>query len=312
MSETSTDVSELDLNLLYTLVALDEARSVSAAAVKLDKSQPAVSSALAKLREFFNDPLFVRSGNNMQPTPRALSLIESARFVLGRVGTDIVAAPTFDPATSQQPINLALSDVGEVVFLPILLKQLRRIAPRATVRSVSLTATDVGEGLESGAIDLALGYFPDLKKHNFFQQTLFTDTFASLLRADHPVSANKLTLKQYLQLEHVVVRAESRTEEVIERYLARKKMRRQVVLTTPHFSSAPIIVAQSDLIVTVPEPLARYFSRASTQLRVVGLPFEPPRIDLKQSWHRKYHHDERNRWLRSVVAGLFQQPVRSR
>jgi DNA-binding transcriptional LysR family regulator len=305
-------VSELDLNLLYVLVALDESRSVSGAAVKLGKSQPAVSAALGKLREFFNDPLFVRSGNNMQPTPRARSLVESARFVLGRVGSDIVATPTFDPATSQQTVSLALSDVGEVVFLPALLKQLRKLAPRAAICSVSLPANDVAAGLESGAIDLALGYFPDLKKHNFFQQTLFSDTFASLLRADHPVTASKLTLKQYLQLEHVVVRAESRTEEVIERYLARKKMRRQVVLTTPHFSSAPILVAQSDLIVTVPEPLARYFSRVSAQLRVVGLPFEAPRIDLKQSWHRKYHHDERNRWLRSVVAGLFQQPVKAR
>lgn len=305
-------VSELDLNLLYVLVALDESRSVSGAAVKLGKSQPAVSSALARLREFFNDPLFVRSGNNMQPTPRALSLVESARFVLGRVGSDIVAAPSFDPATSQQTINLALSDVGEIVFLPAMLKRLRKLAPRAAVRSVSLPASDVAAALESGAIDLALGYFPDLKKHNFFQQTLFSDTFASLLRADHPVSTSRLTLKQYLQLEHVVVRAESRTEEVIERYLARKKIRRHVVLTTPHFSSAPIIVEQSDMIVTVPEPLARYFSSVSARLRMVGLPFEAPRIDLKQSWHRKFHHDERNRWLRSVIAGLFQQPIRSR
>ncbi|HEY5754949.1 MAG TPA: LysR family transcriptional regulator [Steroidobacter sp.] len=307
-----TVMTELDLNLLYTLVALDESRSVSGAAVKLGKSQPSVSSALGKLREFFNDPLFVRSGNNMQPTPRALSLVESARFVLGRVGSDIVAAPTFDPATSQQAVTLALSDVGEVVFLPSVLKQLRRSAPRATVRAVSLPANDVAAGLESGAIDLAIGYFPDLKKHNFFQQTLFSDTFASLLRADHPVTATKLTLKQYLQLEHAVVRAESRTEEVIERYLARKKVRRQVVLTTPHFASAPIIVAQSDLIVTVPEPLARYYSRTSTQLRLVSLPFDPPRIDLKQFWHRKFHHDDRNRWLRSVVCELFQRPAKSR
>lgn len=304
--------TELDLNLLYVLVALDESRSVSGAAVKLGKSQPAVSSALARLRGFFNDPLFVRSGNNMQPTPRALSLVESARFVLSRVGSDIVAAPSFDPATTQQPISLALSDVGEAVFLPTLLKKLRQLAPRAAVRSMSLPASQVAAGLESGAIDLAIGYFPDLKQHNFFQQTLFSDTFASLVRAAHPVGASKLTLKQFLQLEHVVVRAESRTEEVMERYLARKKIRRQVVLTTPHFSSAPIIVEQSDLIVTVPEPLARYFCSVSAQLRVIGLPFEPPRIDLKQSWHRKFHHDDRNRWLRSVVAGLFQRSGKSR
>lgn len=306
-------MDELDLNLLYVLVALDEKRSVSDAALKLQRSQPAVSAALAKLRQFFNDPLFVRSGNNMQPTPRAATLIESARFVLGRIGTDIVAAPTFEPGTSHQVITLALSDVGEVVFLPAILRELRRLAPNAAVSAVSLPANDIASGLESGAIDLALGYFPDLKQHNFFQQALFSDTFASLLRSDHPLTATKLTLKQYLQLEHAVVRAESRTEEVIERYLARKKIRRRIVLTTPHFASAPMIVAQSDLIVTIPEPLARYFSNVSAHLRVVSLPFEPPRIDLRQFWHRKFHHDERNRWLRALVCKLFQdRSVRAR
>lgn len=299
-------MTELDLNLLYVLVALDERRSVSGAALKLQRSQPAVSAALAKLREFFNDPLFVRSGNSMQPTPRAATLIESARSVLGRIGTDIVATPAFEPSTSHQDITLALSDVGEVVFLPSILREVRRLAPRAAVRSVSLPASEVAAGLESGAIDLAMGYFPDLKQHNFFQQALFVDTFASLLRADHPVTATKLTLKQYLQLEHAVVRAETRTEEVIERYLARRKIRRRVVLTTPHFASAPMIVAQSDLIVTIPEPLARYFSNVSAHLRVVSLPFAPPRIELRQFWHRKFHHDERNRWLRTLVAKLFQ------
>ena len=309
ISKTDTgSVNDLDLNLLYVLVALDERRSVSGAALSLRKSQPAVSAALAKLRDFFNDPFFVRTGNDMQPTPRAATLIESARAVLGRIGTDIVATPAFDAATSRQAISLALSDVGEVVFLPAILKELRRLAPRATVRSISVPATDVAAGLESGAIDLAIGYFPDLKKHNFFQQVMFSDTFASLVRSDHPLTASKLTLKQYLQLDHAVVRAESRTEEVIERYLARRKVRRRIVLTTPHFASAPMIVAQSDLIVTIPEPLARYFSKVAAGLRVVGLPFEPPRIELKQIWHRKFHHDERNRWLRALVCKLFQDP----
>lgn len=301
-------MSELDLNLLYVLVALDNSRSVSGAALKLQRSQPAVSAALGKLRGFFDDPLFVRTGNVMQPTPRGSSLVESAREILGRIGSDIVATPAFDPATCQRPITLALSDVGEVVFLPALLKNLRQHAPQASVNAVSLPAAQIANGLEAGTVDLALGYFPDLKKHNFFQQVLFSDGFVSLLRADHPVAAKKLSLKQFLQLEHAVIRAESRTEEVIERYLARKRIQRRVVLTTQHFSSAPLIVAQSDLIVTVPEPLARYFSNTSSQVRVVGLPFEPPRIDLKQFWHRKFHHDARNRWLRELTCKLFQAP----
>mgnify|MGYP001042078739 FL=1 len=300
-------MTEFDLNLLRVLVALGETRSVSSAALKLHRSQPAVSASLAKLREFFNDPLFVRTGNRMEPTPRAMGLIDSARALLERVGTEIVSDPVFDPAKSTQPVKVALSDVGEVVFLPTLLRELRKAAPNVSIRSISLPPADVASGLEAGEIDLAIGYFPDLKRHNFFQQGLFVDGFKALLRADHPVSARRLTLKQFVELEHAVVRAESRTEEVIERYLARKKIRRRVVLTTPHFASAPIIVAQSDLIVTIPEPLARYFCSVSAHVRLVELPFDAPRIELKQFWHRKFHHDARNRWLRALVYQSFQR-----
>ena len=298
---------ELDLNLLRVLVAIDDKRSVSAAAIQLQRSQPSVSSALGKLRSFFADPLFVRSGNTMQPTPRAVEIMDPVRGVLSRIGMEIVAAPTFEPASSHRPIVLALSDVGEVVFLPAILQHLRQVAPEATLRSVSLPADEVAGGLEAGTIDLALGYFPNLKRHNFFQQTLFSDSFTCLIRADHPVRSPRLSQKQFMQLDHAVVRAESRTEEVIERFLARRRIRRRVRLTTPHFASVPPIVEQSDLVVTVPVPLARYFSTVSARIRVVRPPFDPPRIDLKQIWHRKFHHDARNRWLRSLMCALFQK-----
>ena len=297
----------LDLNLLRVLVALDDRRSVSGAAAVLARSQPAVSVALGKLRDFFDDRLFVRSGNRMEPTPRAAGLIDSARAVLARVGTDIVAAPGFDPATSQRPIALALSDVGEMVMLPRILRELHTHMPKAAVRSVSLPPGSVASGLEDGGIDLAIGYFPDLQKRNFYQQALYMDTYASLLRADHPIAAKKLSIRQFLGLEHIVVRAESRSEEVMERYLARRRWRRRVVLTTPHFASAPMIVAQSDLNVTVPLPLARYFVSMAADLRIVGLPFEPPRIALRQFWHRRFHDDVRNRWLRALVCRLLQK-----
>ena len=300
-------MAELDLNLLRVLVAIDDKRSVSAAAVELQRSQPSVSSALGKLRTFFADPLFVRSGNTMQPTPRVVEIMGPVREVLSRIGTDIVAAPSFEPARSHRPIVLALSDVGEVVFLPSILQQLRREAPGVSLQSVSLPAEEVASGLEGGTIDLALGYFPNLKRHNFFQQTLFSDSFTCLIRADHPVKSSRLSPKQFRQLDHAVVRAESRTEEVIERFLARRRIQRRVTLTTPHFASVPPIVEQSDLVVTVPVPLARYFSTVSAGIRIVRPPFDPPRIDLKQIWHRKFHHDARSRWLRNLMCGLFQK-----
>ena len=300
-------MQKLDLNLLYVLVTLADERNVSGAASKLGKSQPSVSSALAKLRAFFSDPLFVRAGNAMQPTPRAVELVRSAREVLDKVGQDIVANSSFEPSSSTRTITLALSDVGEIVFLPAILRELRRQAPGVLLRSVSVPAAEVPHQLQSGAIDLAIGYFPDLQRTNFFQQTLFTDTFASLIRADHPIGTRKLTIKQFLQLEHAVVRAETRTEEVIDAFLSRKKLLRRVVLETPHFASAPILVAQSDLIVTIPQPLAKYFCSVSAALRIVELPFTPPQIALKQFWHRKFHHDSLNRWLRTLIYDLFQE-----
>lgn len=297
---------DLDLNLLYVLVALARQRSVSAAAHALKRSQPAISVALGKLREFFEDPLFIRTGNVMQPTPRALTLVKSAQAVLERIEMDIVTSASFDPHTRHGAVTLALSDVGEVVMLPAIMKGLRQLMPHATIRSVSLPPDPLAAQLERGAIDLAIGYFPDLKKNNFFQQVLYFDTFAGVIRADHPVTSGTLSIAQYLQLEHAVVRVESRTEEVIERYLAARHMHRRIALSTPHFASAPIVVAQSDLIVTIPKPLAQYFTRVDANLRVIGLPFKPPQIALKQFWHRRYNNDARNRWLRALICNLFQ------
>jgi len=291
--------------MLRVLVALLDHRGVSRAARVLNRSQPATSAALLRLRQHFEDPLFVRSGGSMQPTPRAEAAGDAARAVLQIVDTRMDPRQVFEPAASQRPVSLAMSDVGEFIFLPAILQVLRSAMPRAAVRSVSVPAAQVASGLEDGGIDMAVGYFPDLSGRNFMQQVLFRDRYTCLIRADHPVRSDPLTVRQFGQLEHAVVRVESRTEEVIERYLTRRRIARRVALTTPHFASAPMIVAQSDLVVMVPEPLARYFARTSSNLRVVGLPFEPPAIDLKQLWHRRFNNDPRSRWLRARIYEQF-------
>lgn len=297
--------ARFDLNLLRVLVALDDCRSVTRTALHLERSQPATSAALAKLRKHFDDPLFIRTGSTMQPTPRAVAVVAAARAALGIVNLQITSSPPFDAGSSDQSVTLALSDVGEIIFLPTILQMVRRLMPKAALQSVSMSAADVMHAMEVGEIDLAIGYFPDLVGRMFLQQVLFRDSFACLIRADHPFRKERLSIQEFTRLEHAVVRAESRTEEVIERYLARRKLRRRVVLTTPHFASAPLIVAESDLIVTVPEPLARHFADSSSNVRVVGLPFVPPAIDLKQLWHRKYHNDPRSRWLRARIFEQF-------
>ena len=177
MSET-----HLDLNLIPYLVAMEDTRNVSRAAEQLGVSQPRVSTALGRLREYFDDPLFVRTSKGMEPTPRALAILPAARDALLRIEKGMLDVQDFDPATSTHTFSIALSDVGEIVFLPRLLQLFAERAPFANLRSVSLSPSQVERGLESGDVDLAVGYFPDLAGNNFFQQRLFTHRFICLMR----------------------------------------------------------------------------------------------------------------------------------
>ena len=298
----------LDLNLLPIAVALYEERGVGKAAIRLGISQPAVSAALARLRVALEDPLFVRTSRGMEPTPRMDEVIATATDIVRRVERDVIRPRTFVPDRYDGTFSLALSDVGEMVFLPRILNQVRISSPLAALRSVSLPPEELRQHLEAGAIDLAVGYFPDLEKTNFFQQRLFTHHFSCLLRADHPIAGNRLSLKQFLSLDHVSVRAEGRSQELFERFLASKKIRRRVVLYTPHFMSLPMIIAKSDLVATVPHAIGMYYSTSLGNIRTVAPPpLDLPRIVLKQHWHRRSHHDPRSQWLRQMISGLFSQ-----
>ncbi|MBE0615755.1 MAG: LysR family transcriptional regulator [Burkholderiales bacterium] len=302
-------MAHLDLNLLRVVVAVADTNSVSAAARNLGISQPAASSALARLRFAVGDPLFVKTIRGMEPTPRAIEFVATARELLNRVNRDLLSKLSFDPATTRETFTFAMSDIGEMVFLPKLLDYFQTNAPHAFVRSVSTSPARVESGLESGEIDLAIGYFPDLKKNNYFQQRLFTHYFVCLLRADHPIKGPKLSLAQFLELNHAVVLAEGRSQEIFERFLEKKRIRRKIGLWTQHFMSIPTVIARSDLVVTVPHALGMYFARSGANIKMVKPPFKIPNIELKQHWHRKYHNDPKIIWLREVVANHFNDAV---
>jgi DNA-binding transcriptional LysR family regulator len=300
--------SRLDLNLLPIAVALYEQRGVSKAAAQLGMSQPAVSAALARLRKAFSDPLFIRTAQGMAPTARAHAIIGHARDVLARVDGGLLSGLAFDPANASGTFAFALSDVGEMVFLPRILERMQKLAPMASIRSVSLPPPQLRHALENGEVDLAIGYFPDLAKTNFFQQRLFDHHFSCLMRADHPIASKRLTLKQFLSMQHVVVRAEGRSQELFERFLAKKRVRPKIALFTPHFTSLPIIIAKSDLVATVPHAIGMFFSGSWTNIKTALTPFpDAPRIPLRQHWHRKTHYDQRSQWLRRIVSELFNE-----
>ena len=297
-------VTRFDLNLFAVLAALHEAGSVSGAARRLGRTQAAVSMALARLREHFGDPLYVRAASGMVPTPLGARLGEQAQAIVALAEGSLLGERGFDPATAKGEIVFALSDVGELVFLPRLVEALAAAAPSLAVRSVSVAPVDAERGLEDGSIDLAVGYFPDLKTQHF-RQRLFTHYFVCLARAGHPHCTAPLTLEQFLACGHAVVHSGSRSQELFERFLAREKIVRRVALQTPHFTSLPFVIARSDLIATVPHALAIAFTRGIPGLKMMKPPFAVPDFDLYQHWHRRFHKDARSRWLRGFVAELF-------
>jgi DNA-binding transcriptional LysR family regulator len=295
----------IDLNLLPVLITIYDEGSVTAAAEELGMSQSTISAALARLREKYGDPLFYRVGHGMQPTPRMQAMIESLREALSRVESTLVTEPAFDPHTTEATFTFAMTDLGEMVFMPKILSRIRKLAPRAAVRSVAATAAQIERGLESGEIDLAVGYFPDLTEKSFQERHLFFHHFVCLMRANHPITAQTLSMEQFLSLEHAVVYGAGRTYEIFERFLRSKKVHRRVVLETPHFMSIPIIISQTDLVVTVPHAVGVFVQSAHMNIRAVRPPMRTPKIDLKLHWHRNFQRDAKSKWLRELVASLF-------
>jgi DNA-binding transcriptional LysR family regulator len=294
----------VDLNLLVVFDSMLKSQSVTVAADRVGISQSTMSYELAKLRRLFDDPLFVRTATGMQPTPRALQLAEPIRRALEIVNNEVLRRLHFDPASSKRTFTLCMSDIAELNFLPKILTILAREAPGISVQTVAINRQDVGRAMANGELDLLIGFFPDLKKAGFYQQSLFLHSFACLVRKSHPRIRSEMSLEQFVSESHVVVRPEGRSYEVVERFLEQSGFKRRIVLVTPHFTSVPFIIAASDLISILPVSLAQAFT-GFAELKTVALPFEVPTYTIKQHWHERFHKDEENIWLRNKIAETF-------
>lgn len=293
-------MSKFDLNQLRVVAALAQTRNVTRAAVLIGMSQSGFSTALGKLRIKLGDALFVRTPEGMEPTPHAQVLIDEVGALLSSIETKIRVGVSFVPEEARSEFRIAMSDISEMALLPDILASLHRKAPLCSIRTLSLPPDMVAAGLESGQIDLAIGYIPDLKSAGVVQQQLFTHGFNCLLRAGHPLKTKKLTRQQYEQLEHVVVLTPIRSQDLVEGVIAEKRINRRITLKTPHFMSLPFIIAGTDLCATVPAAVGTS-EAARGAIRTVELPFPTPRFAVKQYWHRRFNADNRSRWLREIV-----------
>lgn len=301
------DGQALDLNLLAVFDALLEARSVTQAAQRLGMSQPSMSYALAKLRGAFNDPLFIRINNEMWPTPCASALAPTARRILELARTDLRRFSGFEPRSTDRIFTFCMTDMGETAFLPPIIHSVFEQAPHARLRALSLVPEKLDQALEAGTVDLAIGFFPDLQKGGFYQQLLYSGGFLCIARTGNPYVKDRLTLPRFLKAPHVSVRAEGRSEEVMERYFVKNRIARRVLLTVPHFLSLLNIIPQTDLIATVPVSAAKSLSREPS-IRIYPLPLKsPPLVPVRQIWHKRFHKDPANRWIREIVRTALQE-----
>ena len=298
------NIASVDLNLLVAFDAILRERSITLAAQRIGLSQPAMSSALGRLRRTFNDQLFVRTRDGMQPTPYAQLIAPSIQRACELIADSLQVGAGFDPGASTRTFSLYMTDIGEAVFLPRLLGALATRAPGVNLRVLRVPERGAHDAMAAGDVDIAVGLFPSLKA-GFFQQRLYRDEFVCVLRADRSKARASLSARQFAAMRHAVITtAGTGHEATVERAFVEHRLRPRVALTIPHFMAVPVIVAQTDVVVTVPRRLALAFA-GYPNLRLAAPPIPIPHFEIKQHWHKRYHHDQANRWLRHVIAELF-------
>ena len=298
------DLAQLDLNLLRVFHHLMREQRVSAVARRLGMSQPAVSSALGRLRASLGDELFLRTQRGMAPTPYALELAGPVATALEGLQQALQVRASFDPASSRRRFSLAMTDVGEMYFLPVLVDALAQQAPGVTLQVFSVMQPGLREDMANGRIDLALGLLPQLQA-GFFRQALFRQPYVCLMRSGHPLARKpRLGLQAFAQAEHVRVLAAGTGHGRVDEALERQGLQRHIRLTVPHYVALGDLLGHSDLIATVPE---RFAQRVLQPFGLVTrpLPLSVEDSAIHQCWHGHLHRDPGHQWLRQRIAHCF-------
>jgi DNA-binding transcriptional LysR family regulator len=291
------NVRSVDLNLLVLLDLLIEHRSVTAAATAANMSQPAMSRALGRLRALLRDPLLVRGSQGLVPTPAALALQPGLKRLLGEAAT-LVARRRFDPAAWRGQVGIAATDHQTILLLPQLMRRISREAPLLEVKVVPFIASMLND-LRNGRLSLTFGIVEQPLPPGLRREALYGDSFVTVLRADHPALAD-WGLGRFLALEHVLVTVLGDGHGAMDELLKGHGLARHVALRLPHFYAAMAVVAESDLVVTLPRSIA---VRHAAALGLVALetPLAPPSFTTAVIWPEVLDADPGNAWLRDVV-----------
>ncbi len=299
------DPRHIDLNLLVVFNELFQEQQVSTVAKRLNLSQSAISNALARLRRTFDDLLFVRTKEGMQPTPFAERLAEPVRLALAGLTEAMNVQEKFDASTSARHFTIALTDVAELFFMPKLIRHCAQTAPSVRISTERTGQLDLMSDMGAGRIDVAIGAFNDVPDA-LFQRRLFRQKYVVMMRSGHPLAGESISLKRYLAAEHIIVKSSESPYDRINHDLEKAGLMRTVKFSVPHFTAVPYIISNSDLLVTVPQKLAES-AALPFQLAYQPSPLRLPILQTHIFWHRRYNQDQGNQWLRSLLVDLFSE-----
>ncbi|MYM35443.1 LysR family transcriptional regulator [Duganella sp. FT50W] len=298
-------ISKIDLNLFIVLEAIYTEGSITRASQKMNLTQPAISHALKRLRDLFDDPLFERQGNVMTPTPLARSIIEPVRRALRGLEVTLTGAARFDAASSERGFSLAMRDVLEANVLPPLMAGIAREAPLATLNTLQVSRKELASELAAGTLDAAIDVLLPLP-NEVRRMQLAGDQTVVLVRRGHPlIKRGKLPLETYLALEHVQTSSRRRGPGLEDVELSRQGLQRRIRLRCQHYFAACRVVSQTDLALTMPDRLARIVNQQFGN-QILPLPLTMPSLDVYLYWHANVDNDPANTWLRARVAAAMQ------
>ena len=296
-----------NLPLLASFRAIAEEGSVVAAADRLGVTQSAVSKHLARLREWLDDPLFVRTSAGMVPTPRAVEIAATVEDILS--GVDALAErPAPDPATFLGTFTLSSTDEVLWTILPGLLQRLADEAPEMRLTAIPLSPDYSLHSLETGTVNLLIGvnwHAPEVLR----QTRLMQDRFVVVMRRDNPLAGTTLTPGSYAGARHLLVAPLGMSTGAIDPFLVEHGLARRIVASVPNFTLVTAALLGNDRVVTLPERVAQRLSRRNADILVTDLPVASPPIVYHALWHPRFDREPRLRWMRTLVADELSAPT---
>lgn len=296
------DIEGVDLNLMVAFTAIYTERQISRAAKRIGLSQPAMSAALARLRTVYQDPLFVRSPQGMMPTHRAKQLEGPISKALELLRASLIPEAPFNPLHCDKSFRLSLSDWMCINLIPVLSARLQHEAPAVQLTIRNISNKEMPHALMNGELDLAISGQP-YKEPGLYRQILYREHYECFVWRGHSAIRNNLTLKDYVRFPHLLFSPEGAGIGAVDKALAKKKLKRKIAVRVVYSLAMPVMIQNTDLIATVPAPIARYYAKF-LEIKVFDPPIALPEHDIIQYWNKENHTDPAHRWFRALVAEI--------